>query len=358
VVTTIYYADPNATLHVGDALDILTAMPDASVDCIVTSPPYWAKRDYGIGGQYGREDSPAGYVVTLRDVFAQIRRVLADDGTCWLNLGDSYSAGNGTPHGIHAYVGNGLVGRQAAGLGTKNLLGLPWRVALALQEDGWIIRNAVVWHKPNAMPESVRDRLNCRYELIFLLVKSRRYWFDLDPIRTPHPPVPASRARREPAGRHPGSARCSGQRPGSSRSPSRPQKYGPHTRQVTGARRYGTSRNNRRHHNGRNPGDVWSIPTRPYRGPHFAAYPLDIPTRCIQAGCKPGGMVLDPFCGTGTTGLAALALGRRFTGIDLNPAFAELAAERLRQAASQPPGSGTADSTGNESGTGTDDGTR
>jgi site-specific DNA-methyltransferase (cytosine-N4-specific) len=316
VVTTIYYTDPNATLHVGDALDILTAMPDASVDCIVTSPPYWAKRDYGIGGQYGREDAPAGYVATLRDVFAEARRVLADDGTCWLNLGDSYSAGNGTPHGLHAYVGNGLVGRQAAGLGTKNLLGLPWRVALALQEDGWIIRNAVVWHKPNAMPESVRDRLNC----------------------------------------HPGSGRCSGQRPGSSRSPSRPQKYGPHTRQVTGARRYGTSRNNRRHPNGRNPGDVWSIPTRPYRGPHFAAYPLDIPTRCIQAGCKPGGMVLDPFCGTGTTGLAALALGRRFTGIDLNPAFAELAAERLRQAASQPPGNGTTGSTGNENGNGTDDG--
>jgi DNA modification methylase len=147
VVTTIHYTDPNATLHVGDALDILTAMPDASVDCIVTSPPYWAKRDCGIGGQYGHEDAPAGYV---------------------------------------AYVGDGLVGRQAAGLGTKNLLGLPWRVAVALQEDGWIIRNAVVWHKPNAMPESVRYRLNCQYELIFLLVKSRRYWFDLDSIRTPH----------------------------------------------------------------------------------------------------------------------------------------------------------------------------
>jgi DNA modification methylase len=354
VVTTIYYRNPNATLHVGDALEILTAMPDRSADCIVTSPPYWAKRDYGISGQYGEEDAPAGYIATLRAVFSEARRVLADDGTCWLNLGDSYSAGNGTPHGIHAYVGTGLVGRQAAGLGTKNLLGLPWRVALALQEDGWIIRNAVVWHKPNAMPESVRDRLNCRYELIFLLVKSRRYWFDLDPIRMPHATGPASQARREPAGRHPGSARCSGQRPGTSRP--RPQKYGPHTRQVTGARRYGTSRSNRRHPNGRNPGDVWSIPTRPYRGPHFAAYPLDIPTRCIQAGCKPGGMVLDPFCGTGTTGIAALTLGRRFTGIDLNSEFAELAAERLRQAASQPPGNGTVGSTGNGNGNGTDSG--
>ncbi len=199
VVTTIYYSDPNATLHVGDALDILTTMPEGSADCIVTSPPYWAKRDYGITGQYGHEADPAGYVATLRAVFTEARRVLASDGTCWLNLGDSYSEGNGTPHGLHSYVGHGLVGRRAAGLGSKNLLGLPWRVALALQEDGWIIRNAVVWHKPNAMPESVRDRLNCRYELIFLLAKSRHYWFDLDPIRTPHASGPPARARHEPA---------------------------------------------------------------------------------------------------------------------------------------------------------------
>ncbi len=204
------------------------------------------------------------------------------------------------------------------------------------------------------MPESVRDRLNCRYELIFLLVKTRHYWFDLDPIRVPHTGGPASRPRREPVGRHPGDSRCSGQRPASRAS--RPQKYGPHTRQVIGAGRYGTSRNNRRHPNGRNPGDVWSINTKPYRGPHFAAYPVDIPTRCIQAGCKPGGMVLDPFCGTGTTGIAALSLGRRFTGIELSPAFAELATERLRQATAEPPGTGTTGGTGNEDGTGTTSG--
>jgi DNA modification methylase len=354
MTATLYWHDTRSTLHLGDALGVLTTMPDGSADCIVTSPPYWAKRDYGVPGQYGHEPSPAAYVAALRAVFSEARRVLADDGTCWLNLGDSYSAGNGTPHGLHSYVGRSLVGRQTAGLGTKNLLGLPWRVALALQDDGWIIRNAVVWHKNNAMPESVRDRLNCRYELIFLLVKSRHYWFDLDPIRTPHATGTATRTRHEPAGRHPGDARPSGQRPGSSSG--RLPKYGPHTRQVIAASRYGTSRNDRRHRNGRNPGDVWSIPTRPYRGPHFAAYPPEVPTRCIKAGCKPGGLVLDPFCGTGTTGLAALALGRRFTGIDLNPAFAELAAERLRQAASQPPGTGTAGGTGTKDGNGTSSG--
>ena len=336
-------------------------MPDGFADCIVTSPPYWAKRDYGVAGQYGHEPDPAGYVDTLVRVFREARRVLAEDGTCWLNLGDSYSAGGASPTGLHAYLGPGLAGRQAPGMGAKNLLGLPWRAALALQDDGWIIRNAIVWHKPNAMPESVRDRLNCRYELIFLLVRSRHYWFDLDPIRVPHETVRPARdcahsrggtdVRRPPGypatGRHPGGGRPSGIRPSGIHPGGNPrQKYGPHTREVIAARRYGEGRGGRAHPNGRNPGDVWSVPTRPYRGPHFAAFPPEIPSRCIKAGCKPGGMVLDPFSGTGTTGLAAVALSRRFTGIDLNPAFAELAAERLRQAANATPGSGSRDGTG------------
>src|SRR5215469_14057550 len=212
-----YQISQHATLHVGDALSTLTTMPAGSADCIVTSPPYWAKRDYGIAGQYGHEASPAAYVATLVTVFRQARRVLADDGTCWLNLGDSYSAGSAEPNGLHAYVGAGLAGRHAPGMGTKNLLGLPWQAALALQRDGWIIRNAIVWHKPNAMPESVRDRLNCRYELIFLLVKTRHYWFDLDPIRVPHATTrPATRhapahcghgTRRQPGHGNPGGNR-------------------------------------------------------------------------------------------------------------------------------------------------------
>src|SRR5580658_2043117 len=257
VVTTIYMSETAATLHVGDALSVLATLPDGHADCIVTSPPYWAKRDYGVPGQYGHEPSPAAYVAALRAVFSEARRVLADDGTCWLNLGDSYSAGNGTPHGLHSYVGRSLVGRQTPGMGTKNLLGLPWRVALALQDDGWIVRNAIVWHKPNAMPESVRDRLNCRYEMIFLLVKSRHYWFDLDPIRVPHAtahlasPSP-QRGTRRPSGmppkRHPGEHHRNGTRSGAGAG-TRPPKYGPYTRQVIGARRYGTGRSRRAHPN-------------------------------------------------------------------------------------------------------------
>jgi site-specific DNA-methyltransferase (cytosine-N4-specific) len=182
------------------------------------------------------------------------------------------------------------------------------------------------------MPEAVIDRLNCRYELVFLLVKSRHYWFDLDSIRIPHAtsrPSPAETASR----RH--------------RDRSRPAKYVPHARQIVAARRYGNRERSRYHPNGRNPGDVWSIRTRPYSGPHFAAFPAELPTRCVRAGCKPGGMALDPFCGIGTTGIAALALGRRFTGIDLNPEFAAIAAERLRQCDGQPDGTGNGTNGGN-----------
>jgi DNA modification methylase len=310
-------------LHVGDARAVLAGMPDQSANCIVTSPPYWGKRNYGVAGQYGHEDTPAAYVDTMREVFAEARRVLADDGTCWLNLGDCYSTGSGGATGKHAYLGKHITTHRATELGAKNLLGLPWQVAFALQADGWILRNAIIWHKPNAMPESVRDRLNCRHELVFLLVKSPAYWFDLDPIREPHKTVKTP---------EPGSARGCTRPPNRPGRCTRPPKYGPGTREVSAASRYGTSRHRRAHPNGRNPGDVWSIPTRPYHGPHFAAYPIDLPLRCIAAGCKPCGVVLDPFAGSGTTGLAAIQLGRRFTGIDLSPDFARLAAGRLAQA--------------------------
>jgi DNA modification methylase len=316
------------TLYVGDARAVLAGMPGQSANCIVTSPPYWGKRDYGMPGQYGHEADPDTYVSTMREVFREAHRVLADDGTCWLNLGDSYSASGGGATGIHAYLGPHLTTHRATALHAKNLLGLPWRVAFALQDDGWILRNAVVWHKPNAMPESVRDRLSCRHELVFLLVKQPAYWFDLDPIRIPH----AADTRRRTKAAKGGPTRP----PGHPARRAQSHKYGPHTREVASARRYGEGRGHRRGHpNGRNPGDVWAIPTRPYYGPHFAAYPIDLPLRCIAAGCKPGGTVLDPFTGSGTTGLAAIQLGRMFTGIDLSPDFARLAAERLAQAVAE-----------------------
>jgi site-specific DNA-methyltransferase (cytosine-N4-specific) len=321
--------NPPWALHVGDARAVLARMPGQSANCIVTSPPYWAKRDYGVAGQYGHEATPQAYVDTMCETFSEARRVLTEDGTCWLNLGDSYSASGGGATGLHSYLGSHITTHRASELPAKNLLGLPWRVAFALQDDGWILRNAIIWHKPNAMPESVRDRLNCRHELVFLFVKQPAYWFDLDPIRIPH----AASTRRELAERR-------SRPPSRSDDDTRPPKYGPGTPQVTTGRRYGGQRHTCGHPNGRNPGDVWSIPTRPYKGPHFAAYPIDLPLKCITAGCRPDGTVLDPFAGSGTTGLAAIQLGRRFIGIDLSPDFARLAAERLAQAVAVKAGDG------------------
>ncbi|MEX3655271.1 site-specific DNA-methyltransferase [Mycolicibacterium fortuitum] len=311
---TPYYQDDQVTLYHGDAFDVATRLEDGSADCIVTSPPYFGLRDYGAEGQYGLEESPAAYVETIRVLFAELRRVLADDGTLWLNLGDSYAStatnnggysaksglrdGRLYPAEKHRAANDAAVPRRIdPGLPSKNLLGIPWRVAFALQDDGWILRNAIIWHKPNAMPESVTDRLSGRYEHVFLFSKSRKYWFDLDPIREPAQtkahPIGAKASAAVAAMGHKHHGRIDG----------------------TFADYQET---------GRNPGDVWTIPTQPFPGSHFAVFPVALPQRCILAGCKPGGTVLDPFSGSGTTGLAAQRTGRKYIGIDLNSEYLDL----------------------------------
>ena len=316
-----YYQDDTVTLYHGDAAATLSQLPAGSVDCIVTSPPYFGLRDYGVDGQIGAEPSPGEFVAALVAVFREARRALADDGTLWVNLGDSYaSASKGT--GGTGKSGLMRDGRPESGRTTadsanarakfeprrfsmdrpdKNLLGIPWRVAFALQDDGWILRNGIIWAKPNAMPESVTDRLSNRHEHLFLLTKSPRYWFNLDPIRESHAESTVAAASR---------ARIPYSAPG--------QRANLKTRGM--------------HEVGANPGDVWQIATRPFPGAHFAVYPLELPERCIQAGCKPGGTVLDPFSGSGTTGLAAARHGRRYVGIDLNRDYLDLSLRtRLRQ---------------------------
>ncbi len=308
-----YYSDETIALHHGDALNVLQGMESGSVDCLVTSPPYFGLRDYGIDGQIGAEPTPAEYVAALVAVFSEARRVLASDGTCWLNLGDSYAADNpggyrqgydlrsgGRPKGS----GRNRAGTRAPGFTPKNLLGMPWRVAFALQDDGWILRNAIVWHKPNAMPESVTDRLSTRYELLFLFSKSRRYWFDLDPIREPLKFPDAADGSRVFGGVNKSAALLTGS-----------------SARRTGAV-YGKAAGTKP--NGRNPGDVWSINTAQFPSAHFAAFPPELPRRCILAGCKPDGTVLDPFHGSGTTGMVALQLGRKYIGIDLNAEYLDL----------------------------------
>lgn len=308
---TPYYADEQVTLYHGDSLSVLRVMPDQSVDCCVTSPPYFGLRDYGVEGQYGLEASPAEYVETMRALFAEVRRVLADDGTLWLNIGDSY-AQSGSQRNRNG-VGGSLAGpsptggeqygftRQQYGVPAKNLLGIPWRTTFALQDDGWILRNDIIWSKPNAMPESVTDRLSTRHEHLFMFSKSPRYWFDLDPIREPHVSDPS----RE------GANALRGQKA------MRP--VGPNS----GAYSEG----------GRNPGDVWTVATQPFSEAHFAVMPPSLAERCVVAGCKPGGTVLDPFSGSGTTGLAANKHGRKYVGIDLSSDYLDLS---LRTRFAQP----------------------
>ena len=300
-----YYRDEHVTLLLGDALQTLCTLPAASVDCIVTSPPYYGLRDYGTEGQYGLEASPAEYVQMMRRLFAEARRVLADDGTLWLNLGDSYAYPPGSTHKQGktgqrkdcTFTAETIRGTTA--LPTKNLIGIPWRTAFALQDDGWILRNEVIWYKHNAMPESVTDRLSTRHEHLFLFAKQARYWFDLDAIREPHAPSTLRSYTTRSGYAAPGQTLNVKSRPSGER--------------------------------GRNPGDVWDITTKPYPAAHFAVFPIDLPVRCIKAGCRPGGTVLDPFSGSGTTGVAARQLGRRYIGIDLNPAYHDLAKDRFAQ---------------------------
>lgn len=318
-----YFTDEQATLYLGDALTVLQSLPDASINCCVTSPPYFGLRDYGVDGQLGSEPSPSEYVAALIAVFSEVRRVLAKDGTLWLNLGDSYYSGRGASTGKDEKSPARRFGVRALDRGgqewgtPKSLLMIPARVAFALQDDGWILRNDIIWVKPNAMPESVIDRLSGRHEHLFLFSKSRRYWFDLDPVREQVTTVrpDALLWSRDEQG-------VPGQKP-----QHRPGRAGGSNLKVTGHRH--AAQNDR----GRNPGDVWTIPTQPFTEAHFAAFPVEIPRRAIAAGCKPGGVVLDPFSGSGTTGLAAAELGRRYVGIDLNRDYLELS---LRTRLSQP----------------------
>ncbi|WP_067129086.1 DNA-methyltransferase [Microtetraspora malaysiensis] len=321
-----YWSDEHAAIYNGDAREVLAELGDCSVDCIVTSPPYWGLRHY-CDGQYGQEPTLEEYVDNLRATFAEARRVLADDGTFWLNLGDCYAANSDGWARGKAYNPRQPGARPKARLAVppKNLLGMPWRVAFALQEDGWILRNAIVWHKPNAMPQSVLDRLSNRYELIFLLVKQRRYWFDLDPIREIYTGDRSITRRARAGGNKPNSIKTAWPPPG---------KYGTAGEDSAGVRhgaamRPTGERHSAAHPNGKNPGDVWPISTRPLRAAHFAAFPIDIPLKAIAAGCRPGGTVLDPFAGSGTTSIAARQLDRKFLGIELNGDYCELARTRL-----------------------------
>ena len=297
-------------IYVGDCLATLRTFPDGAAQACVTSPPYYGLRDYGVDGQIGLEETPDAYVTRLVEVFREVRRALRDDGTLWLNLGDSYArlGGKGSC-GPNASVGNTQSGQQRRmlvppqGYKAKDLLGIPWMVAFALRADGWYLRSAIVWHKPNPMPESVRDRPTSAYEMVFLMSKSQRYFYDAEAIAEDAEESSLARLAQNVA-----------MQAGSLRGNGGAKTNGP-MRAVGGATR-----------NARN---VWTITTRPYRGAHFATMSPALAERCIKAGSKPGDTVLDPFGGAGTTSLVADRLGRSAILCELNPEYAHLTCERL-----------------------------
>jgi DNA modification methylase len=298
------------TIHNGDCIEVLRTIPDESVQCCVTSPPYWGLRDYGHDGQIGLESTPEAYVGRMVEVFREVRRVLREDGTLWLNLGDSY-AGNATSGGQNkndggpAFRVSAVPTKTGDNLKPKDLVGIPWRVALALQADGWYLRQDIIWHKPNPMPESVTDRCTKAHEYVFLMAKSQRYYYDAEAISEP------ALTAGDIGGFTPNAAIASGKKPSGNMIAERGKAYiRPDTR-------------NRR--------SVWTVCTKPYSGAHFAVMPPDLVKPCILAGCPEGGVVLDPFMGSGTVAAVAQDAGRRAIGIELNPEYCKLIAKRFQQ---------------------------
>lgn len=322
-------------LIVGDARRDLASLPEASVQTCVTSPPYWGLRDYGVAGQIGLEETLDQYVRELVGVFRGVARALKPDGTAWVNLGDKYvdsgGAGAQGKHGemasrsIAAARGIARSSRSSRssreGLRPKNKLGIPWRVAFALQDDGWVLRSDIIWDKANPMPESVDDRPTVAHEFIFMFSRGPDYFYDSAAAKERCVPGAAhSRGK----GVNPTAGAQSDQQNRVRQTP-RGGAQGPRAKQNASFSNAVTSvvewRNWR---------DVWRMASEPSQLEHFAAFPSELPKRCIIAGTKPGDLVLDPFAGTGTTGVVALELGRRFVGVELNPAYAEMAEERSR----------------------------
>lgn len=263
-----------ATLFEGDALSVLRRLPSGSVRCIVTSPPYWGLRDYGIDEQIGLESSMTQFLNRLVTIFSEAKRVLTDDGTLWVNIGDGYTSGN---RGYRAPDKKNPARAMAVrpdtpeGLKPKDLIGIPWRLAFALQEDGWYLRSDIVWNKPNAMPESVKDRPTRSHEFIFMLTKSEKYYYDWEAVRE--------------------------------------------------EKDSGGFRNRR---------TVWNVNTKPFAGAHFATFPTELIRPCILASTKPGDYVLDPFFGSGTVGVVCQQEDRQYVGIELNPEYVDIAVNRLQ----------------------------
>jgi DNA modification methylase len=351
----------SVTILIGDVREQLRTLADNSIHCCVTSPPYWNLRDYGVEGQIGLEATPAEFIAVMVDVFEEVRRVLRPDGTCWINMGDSYATSATSPHQSRAHLSGGddlnPVFRPGVpvGLKPKDLCMMPHRLAIALQDAGWWVRQDIVWSKPNPMPESVRDRCSKSHEYIFLLTKSAKYYFDAEAIKetavgfADHPRNSFATKDYEVPGQKP-QKRLSrnngvGFGHGYDENPKeRVTVLKGNVKSFRGGGAYtaGASFDNdadaerETHGNApnetgtRNKRSVWTMATHSFAEAHFATFPPKLPEICIKAGCPEGGIVLDPFFGAGTTGLVADRLQRDCIGIELNPAYAEIARKRIQ----------------------------
>ena len=315
--------DIRNTLHIGDARIIIPTLPKKSIQTVITSPPYFQLRDYGINGQIGQEETVEDYIYNLVDVFHKIKHVLKDDGTLWLNLGDSYagSGKNRNTAGKNYTLKEGCkdsahTGRRmgiikptplSGWLKPKDLIGVPWRVALALQKDGWYLRQDIIWHKPNVMPEAVKDRCTKSHEYIFLLSKHKNYYFNAEAIKEPVVSIKGNNKTFRNGGVY-----------------TKGQSY------FNSKKIEAETHGNKPNESGkRNKRDVWTIPTHPYKGAHFAAFPLKLVIPCVLAGTREGDVILDPFFGSGTVAEAAALLNRNWLGIDINPDYEPLYRQRL-----------------------------
>lgn len=321
----------------GDCRTVLPRLGDGSIHCVVTSPPYFGLRDYGVDGQIGLEPTPDAFVAEMVDVFREVRRVLRDDGTLWLNLGDSYSAGGRGNYDVTSsnkgnVASRGLGRPSTTGLKPKDLIGIPWRVAFALQADGWYLRQDIIWSKPNPMPESVQDRCTKAHEYIFMLSKSKNYFYDMEAIKEP-------RVGDEDDNTFRGGAyvnnstfdnQAGGQRTVVGNSRVKIDKQRGHSRRHAGFNdRWDQMERAEQVSGTRNKRSVWTVGTQPFSEAHFATFPPALIEPCIKAGCPAEGTVLDPFGGAGTTGLVADRLQRNAILIELNPAYAAMAERRI-----------------------------
>lgn len=322
-----YYETEAGQIFCGDALNILKTMDACSVQCCITSPPFWGLRDYGNDGQIGLEETPEEYVAKIVEVFREVKRVLKDDGTVFLNLGDSY-CGKGQRGGQawstnhtnrdtlnkpYHHISGMKETRPQDGkhgiLKPKDLVGIPWRVAFALQADGWWLRSDIIWHKPNPMPESVTDRPTKAHEYIFLLTKSQKYYYDADAIK--------EKGAMNKWGKYTN------------------PKYGNGSSGKMQSVKELTKEEYLNKYQKRNKRSVWTVATKPHKAAHFAIYPEKLIEPCALAGTKKGDTILDPFFGAGTTGMVAYKYDRKFIGIELTPEYVELSGERIESEASQ-----------------------